>query len=42
MKPDLFKAPAYYNIDDLLTEEHKLILTAEIDCVNRVVSRSIE
>ena len=24
MKPDLFEAPDYYNIDDLLTEEHKL------------------
>ena len=25
MKQDLFQAPDYYNIDELLTEEHKLI-----------------
>ena len=25
MKPDLFEAPDYYNLDDLLTDEHKLI-----------------
>ena len=25
MKPDLFQAPDYYQIDDLLTEEHKLV-----------------
>ena len=24
MKPDLFEAPDYYNLDDLLSEEHKL------------------
>jgi glutaryl-CoA dehydrogenase len=24
MKPDLFQSPDYYNLDDLLTEEHKL------------------
>lgn len=28
MKPDLFKAPDYYNLDDLLTEEHKLVRDA--------------
>jgi glutaryl-CoA dehydrogenase len=25
MKPDLFQSPDYYNLDDLLTEEHKLV-----------------
>ena len=25
MKKDLFQAPDYYNLDDLLTDEHKLI-----------------
>jgi hypothetical protein len=25
MKPDLFQAPDYYNLDDLLTDEHKLV-----------------
>ena len=25
MKPDLFQAPDYYLLDDLLTEEHKLV-----------------
>ena len=24
MKPDLFEAPDYYNLDELLTDEHKL------------------
>ena len=28
MKPDLFEAPDYYNLDDLLTDEHKLIRDA--------------
>ena len=42
MKPDLFKAPDYYNIDDLLTEEHKLIRTAARDWVKRDVSPIIE
>ena len=27
MKPDLFEAPDYYNLDDLLSEEHKLVST---------------
>ena len=28
MKPDLFEAPDYYLLDDLLTEEHKLVRDA--------------
>tara|TARA_R110002049_G_scaffold2846_4_gene23138 strand:- start:4461 stop:5639 length:1179 start_codon:yes stop_codon:yes gene_type:complete len=42
MKPDLFQAPDYYNIDDLLTEEHKLIREAARDWVKREVSPIIE
>lgn len=42
MKPDLFEAPDYYNIDDLLTEEHKLIRTSTRDWVKRAVSPIIE
>jgi glutaryl-CoA dehydrogenase len=25
MKPDLFQSPDYYLLDDLLSEEHKLV-----------------
>ena len=28
MKPDLFTAPDYYNLDELLTEEHLLVRDA--------------
>ncbi|MFD2825935.1 acyl-CoA dehydrogenase family protein [Leeuwenhoekiella polynyae] len=42
MKPDLFEAPDYYNLDDLLTEEHKLVRTAARDWVKRDVSPIIE
>jgi len=42
MRPDLFQAPDYYNIDDLLTEEHKLIREAARDWVKRDVSPIIE
>ena len=42
MKPDLFQAPDYYNLDDLLTEEHKLIREAARDWVKRDVSPIIE
>lgn len=42
MKPDLFEAPDYYNIDDLLTEEHKLIRTSTRDWVKRAISPIIE
>ena len=42
MKPDLFQAPDYYNLDDLLTEEHKLVREAARDWVKRDVSPIIE
>ncbi len=42
MKPDLFEAPDYYNIDDLLTEEHKLVRNAAREWVKRDVSPIIE
>ena len=42
MKPDLFEAPDYYNIDDLLSEEHKLVRDAARDWVKRDVSPIIE
>lgn len=42
MKPDLFESPDYYNIDDLLTEEHKLIRDAARAWVKRDVSPIIE
>jgi glutaryl-CoA dehydrogenase len=42
MKPDLFQAPDYYNIDDLLTEEHKLIRDSAREWVKRDVSPIIE
>ena len=42
MKPDVFQAPDYYNLDDLLTEEHKLIRDAAREWVKRDVSPIIE
>jgi glutaryl-CoA dehydrogenase len=42
MKPDLFQAPDYYNLDDLLTEEHKLVRDAAREWVKREVSPIIE
>ncbi|MDP5045079.1 MAG: acyl-CoA dehydrogenase family protein [Leeuwenhoekiella sp.] len=42
MKPDLFESPDYYNLDDLLTEEQKLVRTAARDWVKRDVSPIIE
>tara|TARA_R110001632_G_scaffold158854_7_gene277020 strand:+ start:383 stop:1561 length:1179 start_codon:yes stop_codon:yes gene_type:complete len=42
MKPDLFEAPDYYNLDDLLTEEHKLIRDSARAWVKRDVSPIIE
>ena len=38
MKADLFEAPDYYNLDDLLTEEHKLVRSAARYWVKRDVS----
>lgn len=42
MRPDLFEAPDYYNLDDLFTEEHKLIRDAARAWVKRDVSPIIE
>jgi len=42
MKPDLFEAPDYYNLDDLLSEEHKLVRNAARDWVKRDISPIIE
>ena len=42
MKPDLFEAPDYYQLDDLFSEEHKLIRDAARAWVKREVSPIIE
>lgn len=42
MKPDLFQAPDYYNLDELLTDEHKLVRQAAREWVKREVSPIIE
>jgi len=42
MKPDLFEAPDYYNLDDLFTEEHKLVRDAAREWVKRDISPIIE
>ena len=42
MKPDLFEAPDYYNINELLSEEHKLVRDAAREWVKRDVSPIIE
>ncbi|MBC6999047.1 acyl-CoA dehydrogenase family protein [Cytophaga sp. FL35] len=42
MKPDLFQAPDYYNLDDLLSEEHKLVRDAARQWVKKEVSPIIE
>ena len=42
MKQDLFQAPDYYNLDDLLTDEHKLIRDVARNWVKRDVSPIIE
>ncbi|HET8735832.1 MAG TPA: acyl-CoA dehydrogenase, partial [Pricia sp.] len=38
MKPDLFEAHDYYNVDDLLSEEHKLVREAARQWVKRDIS----
>jgi len=38
MSQDLFQAPDYYQIDDLLTDEHKLVREAAREWVKREVS----
>ena len=42
MKQDLFQAPDYYNLDDLLTDEHQLIRSVARDWVKRDISPIIE
>ncbi|SDS18601.1 hypothetical protein SAMN04488553_1674 [Gramella sp. MAR_2010_147] len=42
MKPDQFQAPDYYNIDDLLTDEHRMVRDATREWVKREVSPIIE
>lgn len=42
MSQDLFQAPDYYLLDDLLTEEHKLVRDASREWVKREVSPIIE
>ena len=42
MKQDLFQAPDYYNLDELLTEEHKLIRNSARNWVKKSVSPIIE
>ena len=42
MKPDLFEAPDYYNLDDLFSEEHKLVRDAARSWVKRDISPIIE
>ena len=42
MKPDLFEAPDYYQLDELLTDEHKLVRDAARQWVKREVSPIIE
>lgn len=42
MKPDLFQAPDYYNLDELLNDEHKLVRDSAREWVKREVSPIIE
>ena len=42
MKPDLFQAPDYYNLDELLSDEHKLVRDSVREWVKREVSPIIE
>lgn len=42
MKPDLFEAPDYYNLDELLSDEHKLVRDSTRKWVKREVSPIIE
>src|SRR5258708_23204166 len=41
-KTDLFEAPDYFQIDELLTDEHKLIRTSVRDWVKKELSPIIE
>ena len=42
MKQDLYQAPDYFHMDELLTEEHKLIRDASREWVKRSISPIIE
>jgi len=42
MKPDLFTSPDYYNIDDLLNDEHKMVREATRSWVKKELSPIIE
>lgn len=42
MKPDVFEAPDYYNLDELLSDEHKLVRDATRKWVKRSISPIIE
>ncbi|RPD97503.1 acyl-CoA dehydrogenase [Aureibaculum marinum] len=42
MSQDLFQAPDYYQLDDLLTDEHKLVRDAAREWVKREISPIIE
>jgi glutaryl-CoA dehydrogenase len=42
MKPDVFQSPDYYQIDDLLNDEHKLVREATRDWVKKAISPIIE
>ena len=42
MKQDLFRAPDYFNMDELLTDEHKLIREAAREWVKKEISPIIE
>jgi glutaryl-CoA dehydrogenase len=41
-KTDLFESPDYYFLDELLTDEHKLVRAAVRDFVKKEVSPIIE
>ena len=42
MSKDLFQAPDYYQLDELLTEEHKMVRDAARDWVKKEISPIIE
>ncbi|MXO03427.1 acyl-CoA dehydrogenase family protein [Flavobacterium sp. HBTb2-11-1] len=42
MKPDLFQSPDYFNLDDLLSDEHKLVRESARAWVKKEVSPIIE
>ena len=42
MKPDLFQAPDYYKLDELLSDEHKMVRDATREFVKRDISPIIE